>query len=149
MKWLLFILSVSLSASIICRDGTNCMLTHAQTNMSLPTLNINGGALESCSTSPITGFYRDGTCRSDKRDKGNHSVCAQVTEEFLQYSKKRGNDLITANPRYNFPGLNDGDFWCLCAARYLEAKKSGINLIVKTKSTHPRALEVLHKNDLK
>ena len=111
------------------------------TNKKSP-LNIINTKLKICSLDPITGWTRNGTCFSDSSDRGNHSVCAQVTTEFLEYTKARGNDLSTPNPRYGFKGLKDGDRWCLCAARVKEAKEAGINLKIDKEATHPRALEV-------
>lgn len=90
----------------------------------------------------MTGFFRNGSCQSDQSDRGNHSVCAVMTNEFLNFTKAKGNDLSTPNLKYGFPGLKQGDKWCLCAARWLEAKKEGIPLQVTLKSTHIRALEV-------
>ncbi len=83
--------------------------------------NILGTNLEVCCTSPITGFYRDGVCRTSQEDTGTHTVCAILTKEFLEYSKAQGNDLTTAAPQYGFPGLKPGDKWCLCALRWVEA----------------------------
>ena len=88
-------------------------------------LNLLGQPLEPCSMQPLTGFYRDGLCRTDSFDKGRHVVCAQVTEAFLDYTKNQGNDLSTPIPGV-FPGLKPGDFWCLCALRWLEAFHAGV-----------------------
>lgn len=87
-------------------------------------LNLLGEPLLPCSHQPLTGYFRDGYCRTDDQDRGRHVVCAQVTEAFLTYSKAQGNDLIT--PRFWFPGLKAGDFWCLCALRWLEAYDAGV-----------------------
>lgn len=83
--------------------------------------NILGTNLEICCTNPMTGFYRDGVCRTSQEDTGTHTVCAVLTKEFLEYSKAQGNDLTTPAPQYGFPGLKPGDKWCLCALRWLEA----------------------------
>ena len=88
--------------------------------------NILGGELKECSRSPLTGFYRDGCCYSGAEDVGLHLVCAQMTERFLQFSKARGNDLITPVPIFNFPGLKSGDKWCLCVLRWQEALEAGV-----------------------
>ncbi|NEP44691.1 MAG: DUF2237 domain-containing protein, partial [Okeania sp. SIO2H7] len=88
--------------------------------------NVLGGPLEVCCTSPMTGFYRDGFCRTGGGDYGSHVICAEVTAEFLEFTKSRGNDLSTPVPQYNFPGLKPGDRWCLCAARWQEAKEAGV-----------------------
>ena len=87
--------------------------------------NVLGHPLQCCCTSPLTGFYRDGFCRTGAEDSGLHTVCAVMTYEFLQFSKSRGNDLMTARPEYSFPGLKPGDRWCLCASRWAEAHKAG------------------------
>jgi uncharacterized protein (DUF2237 family) len=87
-------------------------------------LNLLGEPLLPCSHQPLTGYFRDGYCRTDAQDLGRHVVCAQVTEAFLTYSKAQGNDLIT--PQLGFPGLKPGDFWCLCALRWLEAFEAGV-----------------------
>ena len=100
--------------------------------------NIYGKALEYCSHSPKTGFYRDGYCKTGPEDLGTHTVCARVTDEFLKFSKSRGNDLIT--PSGSFPGLKDGNYWCLCANRYKEAKDNGINMYVKKTATNKKTL---------
>lgn len=105
--------------------------------------NIFGQQLQTCSKQPLTGFFRDGTCRSDERDGSNHSVCGTVSQEFLEYSKSQGNDLVTPNPRYGFTGLKPGDNWCLCAARWLEAKEAGVEVKVNWKASHARASRVI------
>jgi uncharacterized protein (DUF2237 family) len=87
-------------------------------------LNLLGEPLLPCSHQPLTGYFRDGYCRTDAQDRGRHVVCAQVTEAFLTYSKAQGNDLIT--PQLGFPGLKPGDYWCLCALRWLEAFEAGV-----------------------
>ncbi len=112
-------------------------------------LNVLGRALQPCCTNPMTGFFRDGTCRTDAQDRGLHVVCARVTDEFLQFSKSRGNDLITPRPEYDFPGLKAGDGWCLCALRWREAMLEGVAPPVKLESTHAKALEVITLEDLK
>ena len=111
--------------------------------------NVLGERLESCSETPLTGFTRSGSCETGPSDLGSHTVCAQVTPEFLQYSKSQGNDLITPVPEFDFPGLNPGDRWCLCAARWREALEAGCAPKVALRATHERALQVVGIEELK
>ncbi|QSJ18806.1 DUF2237 domain-containing protein [Nostoc sp. UHCC 0702] len=111
--------------------------------------NVIGTNLELCCTSPMTGYYRDGFCRTGGQDFGSHVVCAQVTAEFLEFTKSRGNDLSTPAPDYNFPGLKPGDRWCLCVSRWQEALEAGVAPPVILWATHPRALEVVSLDELK
>ncbi len=111
--------------------------------------NVLGTPLESCCTDPITGFYRDGYCNTGAEDIGMHLVCAVMTDEFLKFSKARGNDLSTPAPAYMFPGLNDGDCWCLCVLRWKEAFEAGCAPKVKLRATHISALEFVELDDLK
>ncbi|WP_420417328.1 DUF2237 family protein [Pacificispira sp.] len=104
--------------------------------------NVIGEALMPCSVDPVTGFFRDGCCKTGPEDIGSHTVCAVMTAEFLDFSRRRGNDLSTPMPEYGFPGLNPGDQWCLCAARWREAYEAGCAPRVALLSTHERALEV-------
>ena len=104
-------------------------------------LNVFGGPLESCGTDPMTGFFRDGCCNTSAADGGSHTLCAQLTLEFLQYSLSRGNDLMTPRPEYGFAGLKPGDRWCLCVSRWAEAEQAGAAPPVILASTHQRALE--------
>jgi uncharacterized protein (DUF2237 family) len=106
-----------------------------------PQKNVLGGELKSCSEQPLTGFFRDGCCNTGPHDTGAHTVCAELTAEFLQFSKNAGNDLSTPRPEYEFPGLNPGDRWCLCAARWVEAFEAGAAPRVVLESTHERTLE--------
>ena len=110
--------------------------------------NVLGGPLVPCSLDPVTGFFRDGCCNTSAEDYGSHTVCAQMTEQFLAFSKSRGNDLSTPNPEFLFPGLSPGDRWCLCAARWREAVEAGVAPPVILESTHARALEVIALADL-
>ncbi len=103
--------------------------------------NVLGGALAVCSTAPLTGWFRDGCCNTDANDNGRHVVCAVVTAEFLEFSKSRGNDLSTPRPEFGFPGLTPGDRWCLCAARWEEARLAGFAPEVVLEATHAKALE--------
>jgi hypothetical protein len=111
--------------------------------------NVFGGKLETCCTTPMTGFYRDGCCRTGPEDLGLHVICAEMTEEFLEFSKSRGNDLTTPKPEFEFPGLKPGDRWCLCALRWKEALGDGIAPPVVLASTHESALKVVSIEDLK
>lgn len=111
--------------------------------------NVLGGELELCSSDPVTGFLRDGCCQTCKEDLGSHTVCSVVTDDFLNYSKQQGNDLSTPRPEFEFPGLKEGDAWCLCAGRWLQAYEAGMAPRVKLKSTHARALEIIALEDLK
>ena len=106
-------------------------------------LNVLGGKLEACCFEPLTGFYRDGFCNTSEYDTGSHTVCARVTDAFLSYSKSVGNDLSTPRPEFQFPGLKEGDKWCVCAARWLQAQEAGFAPPVVLSSTHQRALEVV------
>ena len=108
-----------------------------------PSLNVLGSVLESCSTAPVTGFFRDGCCNTGPMDQGLHTVCALMTAEFLAYSKDLGNDLSTPRPEYGFAGLKPGDQWCLCAGRFLQAHEEGVAPQILLKSTHQRTLNVV------
>jgi uncharacterized protein (DUF2237 family) len=103
--------------------------------------NILGGPLEVCSTDPLTGFRRDGCCRAGPEDGGAHIVCAVMTEEFLAFTRSRGNDLSTPRPEWGFPGLQPGDRWCLCAARWVEALRAGVAPPVVPEATDEAMLE--------
>jgi len=114
--------------------------------------NVKQSKLAMCSTRPMTGWYRNGFCDTDANDRGSHVVCAQVTDEFLKFTKSRGNDLTT--PRENFAGLREGDRWCLCALRWLEAYNAGVAPPVVFESTNRSALsfvpyEILYEKRLK
>ena len=106
-------------------------------------LNIFNEPLEACSFDPVTGFFRSGCCETSVQDSGSHTVCAIMTEEFLKFSKSKGNDLSTPVPAFDFPGLNSGDRWCLCAARWLEAYEAGSAPSIIARATHRRALEII------
>lgn len=105
--------------------------------------NVMGDALTVCGTSPMTGFFRDGSCNTCTEDQGSHTVCAIMTAEFLAYSKYVGNDLSTPRPELGFAGLNPGDPWCLCAGRFLQAADEGCAPKVNLAATHQRALEIV------
>lgn len=110
--------------------------------------NVLGGPLASCSHDPKTGWLRDGCCNTDERDRGLHVICAVMTDEFLKFSKSRGNDLTTPAPQFSFPGLEEGDQWCLCANRWKEAMEAEKAPEVVLESTHENALEVVSLEDL-
>lgn len=111
--------------------------------------NVLGGELEPCGSDPVTGFYRDGCCNTGPEDLGNHTVCAVVSREFLEHQLRTGNDLVTPRPEYGFPGLEPGDRWCVCAARWQEANVAGVAPPVVLAATHARALEVVELDDLR
>ena len=106
-------------------------------------LNVFGEPLEPCSLDPVTGFFRNGCCDTSPEDRGSHTVCVQMTEEFLAYSQQAGNDLSTPREEFGFPGLKGGDKWCLCAARFLQAYQEGAAPRVRMRSTHVKALEIV------
>lgn len=105
--------------------------------------NVLGSQLACCCTDPMTGYFRDGHCRTVGEDHGSHTVCARVTREFLEFSRARGNDLSTPHPAYGFPGLKPGDKWCLCASRWLEAYEAGVAPPVVLEACHQRALDIV------
>lgn len=110
----------------------------------MPTqLNVLGTALQLCSLEPRTGWFRDGCCRTDPTDQGLHTVCVEVTEEFLDFSYARGNDLTSARSEFDFPGLKPGDRWCLCATRWREACEAGAAPLVVLEATHLHTLGVV------
>ncbi|MBO9480952.1 DUF2237 domain-containing protein [Salinisphaera sp. G21_0] len=111
--------------------------------------NVLGLILETCCKDPVTGFFRDGFCHTHPDDKGGHTVCAHMTDEFLQYSLSRGNDLITPREEWNFPGLRAGDRWCLCAARWQEALENNVAPPVYIRATHINTLKVIELTVLK
>jgi uncharacterized protein len=112
-------------------------------------LNVLGTPLTCCGTEPMTGFYRDGYCRTGPNDLGSHVVAAIVTRAFLDFTRRQGNDLETAHPAYGFPGLKPGDHWCLCAARWKAAEAAGVAPPVRLEATHAKALEVIALETLK
>ncbi|MDI1287930.1 MAG: DUF2237 domain-containing protein [Reyranella sp.] len=114
-----------------------------------PSVNVLGGALQSCSMQPVTGFYRDGCCNTGAEDVGLHTVCVVATGEFLAFSKAHGNDLSTAMPQYGFAGLKPGDRWCLCASRWKEALDAGVAPQVVLEATHAATLRVVSLDKLK
>jgi hypothetical protein len=112
-------------------------------------LNVFGEPLETCGEDPLTGFFRDGCCNTNEQDLGSHTVCVQLTQEFLEYSRFRGNDLSTPRPEFGFPGLKPGQRWCLCAQRWLEALEYNMAPKVYLRRTHIKALEIISLEKLK
>lgn len=111
-------------------------------------VNVLGGPLEDCSRDPLTGFFRDGCCNSSDEDLGSHTVCAEMTADFLAFSTRAGNDLATPRPEFGFPGLKPGDRWCLCAPRWQQAFEAGAAPRVRLAATHRRALDHCRLEDL-
>ncbi len=105
--------------------------------------NVFGAPLACCCTSPLTGFNRDGYCHTGPHDLGSHTVCAEMTAAFLDFSRRHGNDLATPRPEFGFPGLRPGDRWCLCVSRWKEALEAGVAPPVLLAATHEKALEVV------
>lgn len=111
--------------------------------MRAPSINVLGGTLAPCANQPVTGFFRDGCCNTGPMDQGLHTVCVEMTAEFLAYSKYLGNDLSTPRPEYGFAGLKPGDHWCLCASRFLQAHDEGVAPRLRLNATHKRTLDVV------
>ena len=111
--------------------------------------NVSGSPLSKCGDFPKTGYYRDGFCHTGPEDQGTHVACATVTQEFLAFTLKKGNDLVTPHPEFRFPGLKPGDRWCLCALRWLEADRAGVALSLDLKATHMKMLEYAPLSKLK
>jgi uncharacterized protein (DUF2237 family) len=130
------------SCGIACRIATGGWAMAEQKN-------VLGGDLMACCFAPLTGFYRDGACRTGPQDTGTHVVCVKVDAGFLAFSQARGNDLTTPVPEFAFPGLKPGDKWCLCALRWQEALEAGVAPQVLLQSTHARALDFIDLEDLK
>ena len=135
LTFFLLLMSVRSWSSKSC-NNKNCLLESDTSGKQDKRVNIDGGALKVCSKDPLTGYTRSGYCDFSPSDRGEHFVCAEVSAEFLSYTKKMGNDLSTPNPRYGFKGLVPGDRWCLCVSRVIEANKSGIPLQVIRSATH-------------
>ena len=111
--------------------------------------NVFGEPLEPCSNEPLTGWLRDGCCNTDKNDRGMHTVCVKVTDKFLKWSKRVGNDLITPHPEFGFPGLKSGDNWCVCAGWFAKAVEAGKGCPVYLKKTHENTLKLIPIETLK
>ena len=128
-----------------------CSLDKVIENLEMTTpskKNVLGTALQACCFDPLTGYFRDGYCHTNTSDYGTHVVCARITEEFLTFTKSKGNDLSTPIPFYNFPGLKSGDQWCLCALRWKEAMEAGVAPPVVLESTNIVALRYIEIQDL-
>ena len=110
--------------------------------------NVLGGLLENCSLEPLTGYFRDGCCRTDMADRGIHTVCGLMDEAFLTFSKHMGNDLSTPRPEFGFTGLKAGDYWCLCAARWEEARLAGVAPRVNLRACNHKTLKLVSLDDL-
>ena len=119
-----------------------------RSNREMAALNVLGGVLQTCCTSPLTGFYRNGRCDTGPEDAGVHTVCVKVTDDFLAFSLAHGNDLVTPRPQWGFPGLQSGDCWCLCAARWKEALDAGSAPKVRLAATHEGTLQHVTLDEL-
>ena len=140
---------VSLSSSNSCRDPTIITTTTTSSSMSTSALNVLGGTLRCCCLQPKTGFLRNGFCETGPHDRGKHTVCAIMTNEFLSFTRRLGNDLSTPVPQYGFPGLKPGDNWCLCVSRWKEAMQAGVAPPVVLEATNIASLEVVTLEQLK
>jgi len=118
-------------------------------NTKIEQKNVLGEKLEECSSDPLTGWFRDGCCNADANDNGVHTVCAKVSTKFLEWSKNVGNDLITPHPEFDFPGLKDGDSWCICATTYAQSIEAGTACKIFLKKTNYRTLEIVSLEKLK
>ena len=117
--------------------------------MSKKQKNVLGGDLELCSSNPLTGWYRDGCCNTDENDNGLHTVCAKVNDDFLEWCKSAGNDLVTPHPEFGFPGLKDGDNWCVCATWFARAVEAGKECKIYLKKTNEKTLKIIPLEILK
>ena len=111
--------------------------------------NVLGEKLEKCSEDPLTGWYRDGCCNTNDVDHGIHTVCAKVTKTFLEWAKNSGNDLITPHPEFNFPGLKEGDSWCVCAGTFAQSIEAGTACKIYLKKTNHKTLNIIPLEILK
>ena len=118
-------------------------------SMSKKQKNVLGGDLELCSSNPLTGWYRDGCCNTDENDNGLHTVCAKVNDDFLDWCKSAGNDLVTPHPEFGFPGLKDGDNWCICATWFARAVEAGKECKIYLKKTNEKTLQIIPLEILK
>lgn len=146
-------LVVSFSTLAPCATGQQCERPSEEKRMekekASESKNVLGQPLQQCGCKPMTGFYRDGFCETGARDLGSHTVCAVMTEEFLTFTKGRGNDLSTPAPHFNFSGLKSGDRWCLCVSRWKEAYEAGVAPPVILEATHEGALRVVSIEQLR
>ena len=111
--------------------------------------NVLGEKLEECSVNPLTGWFRDGCCNTNETDQGDHTICVRVTTKFLEWAKTAGNDLITPHPEFDFPGLKDGDNWCICAGTYAQSIDAGTACKIYLKKTNQKTLEIIPLEKLK
>ena len=118
-------------------------------NMDLKQKNVLGEDLEECSNNPLTGWYRDGCCNTDRNDRSLHTVCCVVTDDFLNFALSKGNNLITPAPQFNFPGLKDGDRWCVCAQTWQDAYDVGCACPVVLAATHEETLQIISLDKLR
>jgi len=139
LSYIIFVLAIAASLYIVAAANTNPMAEQIKSDSK----NVLGNDLESCCFDPMTGYYRDGYCSTDHTDYGSHTVCAVMTQEFLDYTKSKGNDLSSAKPAYNFPGLKAGDKWCLCSVRWLEAYYADKAPNLYLAATHKNALDII------
>lgn len=138
-----FVSGIVLLGALVFKSMTPTSLSQNNTTVKEKATNVLGTALASCCTEPMTGYYRDGFCNTGYNDRGSHTVCAIMTQEFLDYTKSCGNDLCTPLPQYGFPGLKAGDKWCLCVSRWKQAYWEGKAPLVVLESTHQKALEIV------
>ena len=145
------IIFLVIAIQIFAQNKQNCLVDKVNNNSTMTSTtakNVLGTPLQSCCFDPITGYFRDGFCHTSDRDYGTHVICAIMTEEFLTFTKGKGNDLSTPIPMYNFPGLKVGDRWCLCALRWKEAMDNGVAPPIILESTHSKALQFITFEEL-
>ena len=144
-----FILYIQKEPKYLLLKDTSFQYLASSPKVMLPSFNVLGTELETCSESPMTGWFRDGCCNTDRNDRSLHTVCCQVTAEFLDFARSRGNDLITPAPQYRFPGLVPGDRWCVCASTWKSAADIGVACPVRLESTHEETLQVVSLDQLR
>ena len=140
LKWPIIMMLMLQCVAPRAQSIQDCQVPSKE-KMIMEAKNVYGDPLMSCCVDPLTGFYRNGVCLTGAEDHGTHIICAIVTQDFLDYSKTQGNDLITPRPEYSFPGLKAGDGWCLCISRWLEAVEAGVAPPVNLAATHEKALQ--------
>lgn len=150
MKFGFLLLSIIIFgiAYVFTGNNTSCNMNSTLENTE-ESKNVFDEPLQLCCSAPVTGFYRNGKCDTGPDDYGTHIVCAVVTDDFLNFSKNQGNDLITPFPQYRFPGLKHGDRWCLCISRWIEAKENGVAPKIDLNATHKKALQFIELSELK
>lgn len=142
-------LAAALATVIVFAGSGAAFAGSASNGEAMGSKNVLGEDLAVCSTDPMTGYFREGKCETGPSDFGTHTVCAKVTREFLEYTRQKGNDLVTPRPEYNFPGLKPGDGWCLCASRWREAMQSGVAPPVVLAATHTKTLQYVGMDALR